>query len=400
MQISKEKLSEYIMPDELSPEEEKVSWFTKTFRTLSIFYFLRPRWIYLGKNTLSYPINGNPGGSFNITTNINDDIFVVFRDPKHNNRISVKTWINNQWKYVGKKGFSSTEVYYPKIISDGTILYVAYMKTDGIHVGVGNIMKYDGFTWVDLDNSGSVTPSYAVDINIAINNGEIHMLFRDGRIPSYPLTMMKYNGTTWTDFGGAGDISSGNQTNSFSMCFLGTIPYVAYSDNNNGYKVMVKRFINGLWEIVGTPFISNDEGYYPSILIYQGMVTVGFRDKYESDKNTVLTFDGNTWSSIGQRGFSYQGAATFQNLYVSENGLLHISFTDGTFNGKATVMKYINNQWQLLSSPRFSEGTAWNSKFIMVNNNPYVVFEDYANNRNVNVMTIKNPISLTQLFKK
>jgi hypothetical protein len=392
--MSKQPITNFIKGLQLSKSETSKTWTAKLWRVLlSILSFFRARWAYVGKNTLSEPMEGATGGNFDIAHNQNNQVFVAFRDSAYNNRLSVKTWVNNEWRYVGETGFSSTEAYYSSLWIEGESMYVAYTRAWGNAVWQANVMKYDGVSWTDV-GGGAVTSHIGADPRVVVNNGELYLLFRDGANTNFPLSLMKYDGLNWNYIGGAGDISQGSGSESISICFNGLVPYVAYSDSLNGNRLWVKRYINNSWQSVGNQPVTVNEAYYPSMVVYEGKVALGFKDYDAGEKNTVLTFDGTSWSSIGLSGFSYAGKTAFQYLSLSDNNELHIAFTDGQFNGRITVMKYINNLWQLVENPKFSEDTSWSGHMTIAGNKPYVVFEDFANKGKINVMTVKPPFSL------
>ena len=161
-------------------------------------------------------------------------------------------------------------------------------------------------------------------------------------------------------------------------------PYVAFP--NSSGKATVKRFISA-WEDVGTPGFSAGSANYISLYIYDdGIVYVAYSDGNASDKVTVMKYEeGGSWQPVGSPGFS-TGNAMDISLYVC-NGFPYVAYKDGALSDKAVVMKYTGALWEAVGeSTGFSSGAASSISLQVYDDKPYVAYIDGAESNNATVM--------------
>ena len=69
------------------------------------------------------------------------------------------------------------------------------------------------------------------------------------------------------------------------------------------------------------------------------MPYVAFQDVGLSSKLSVMTFDGTSWSYVGERGIS-QASASYCSIKLNSDGEIFVAFKDGSVGNKASVLRY------------------------------------------------------------
>ncbi|KXK15427.1 MAG: Endoglucanase precursor [Chloroflexi bacterium OLB14] len=144
----------------------------------------------------------------------------------------------------------------------------------------------------------------------------------------------------------------------------------------------------GSWENVGTAGFSAGWANYPSLAVYNGTPYVAYMDNANSNKATVMAFDGTNWVNVGSAGFS-AGGACYTSLVVY-NGTPYVAYQDAANSYKATVMKFDGTNWVNVGSAGFSAGKAYYPSFAVYNGTPYVAYQDDANSYKATVMKFVN----------
>ncbi len=142
----------------------------------------------------------------------------------------------------------------------------------------------------------------------------------------------------WKTVGSAG-FSAGQAAFTSLYVYNGT-PYVAYDDWGNSNKATVMKYNGSAWETVGSAGFSAGEANDTSLSVHNGTPYVAYQDAANSNKATVMKYNGSAWVTVGSAGFS-AGQALFTSLYVYD-GTPYVAYRDSAYAAKATVMACIN----------------------------------------------------------
>ena len=208
-------------------------------------------------------------------------------------------------------------------------------------------MKFtgNGTTGWELVGSAGFSADYAPYISLALDaSGTPYVAYEDGG-NGYHASVMKFtgNGTTgWELVGSAGFSANIADYTSLALDASGT-PYVAYQDYGNLNKASVMKFTgNGDtgWEAVGLPGFSAGVANYTSLALdASGTPYVAYQDYGNSNKASVMKFNGSSWVNVGSAGFSTD-EAYLPSLALDASGAPYVAYSDNANSGKASVMKY------------------------------------------------------------
>ncbi len=190
----------------------------------------------------------------------------------------------------------------------------------------------------------------------------------------------------WVQVGTAG-FSAGTATYMSLAIDSSNTPYVAYQDMANSQKASVMKFDGANWVQVGTAGFSAGQADYISLAIDSSNTPyVTYQDMANSQKASVMKFDGTNWVQVGAAGFS-AGTATYISLAIDGGNTPVVAYTDNANGGKASVMKFDGASWVQVGTAGFSAaGAGYNSLAIDSSNTPVVAYQDGANAGKASVM--------------
>lgn len=201
-----------------------------------------------------------------------------------------------------------------------------------------------------------------------------------------------------------------NGVNNFSLAFApnGT-PYVAYVNSYNGRKGVVERLnaANTGWEYVGNtgnPFSSDPPGFTAGeardiALAFSpnGRAYVAFRDLANNSKATVMRLNaaGTAWELVGPAGFSAGGVEKVSLDFGLDNRP-YVAYRDVTKAYSATVM-HLNaaGTWEAVGWAGLNSGAAGELKMVVSpDGQPYVAYRGGPNGDKPVVLRFEAGVSL------
>ena len=190
---------------------------------------------------------------------------------------------------------------------------------------------------------------------------------------------------SWSTVGSAGFSAGDALPTSLAINGSGT-PYVAYPDVTNSNKATVMKYNGSSWVVVGIAGFSAGAAGYPSLAIDgSGTPYIAYQDSANGYKATVMKYNGSSWVVVGSAGFSSGAANT--SLAIDGSGTPYIAFSDLDHSWKATVMKYNGSSWVVVGTPDFSAGEAdWTFLALNGSGTPYVAYRDQGNSWKATVM--------------
>lgn len=302
---------------------------------------------YTGNGISGWEVVGNTslpvGKGYNPALAIDNSgaLYVAYEDYNKDNKATVMKYngsVSNSWEPVGKAGFSENKIYDTSLVIDSNgVLYAAF--EDQAYGLKATVMKFNGVNWENV-GSAAFSAGRATCISLAIGNNDMpYLAYRDWG-NGYKTTVMKYTGKGIYGWESVGNVAfSSGQSDEISMKINSSgVPYVAYTDCDNGFQLTVMKYNGMNWEAVGGTGNSIGDGSYPSLNIDKSdNLYVAYQDS--NLKTTLKKYNGISWEVIGSPSFSTGQAITI-SLAIDNKGIPYVAFTDP--NPDAHVMKYID----------------------------------------------------------
>lgn len=214
----------------------------------------------------------------------------------------------------------------------------------------------------------------------------------NGSYQNYIVTVTTQPTSFWIGVGNPGFSESAVYNTTIAFNPTTNQPYIAYSDGGHSYAATVMRYDGTNWMPVGSPGFSFAGALYTSIAFNpaNNQPYVAYSDYTTFGNATVMTFESNNWTPVGNILFS-AGQANYINIaFKPSNNQPYVVYSDSGSSGNATVMQLDSNSntWIPVGSPGFSAGEAdyTDIAFDQLNNQPYVVYQDFGNSLNATVM--------------
>jgi len=273
----------------------------------------------------------------------NDSLYFSFQDQSNSGRVSVMKFNGSSWTYVGQPGFSNGSATCTSLRADtNNVLYCAYV--DGSS-GRAVVKTFNGVSWVAVGPSAEVSGSGANYTSLQIDpvTNAPWVVFTDA-MASNNATVMKYDGISWVTVGASGfsNSPSGVLQTDIALDAAGTA-YVGYWDPFNALKAAVRKFNGTSWDTVGTPFISQGQVYFTSLVVdASGIPYISYMDYTVSgNAATTMRYDPSTtsWVSLGAPGYSGSNPGYLESA-IDGNNSIYVTSLDGSNGNKVSVMKY------------------------------------------------------------
>lgn len=127
------------------------------------------------------------------------------------------------------------------------------------------------------------------------------------------------------------------------------------------------------WNYLGNAQFA--QGYEPDIEVYNGEVYVAFQDAANTQKCTVMKFDGSNWVAVGNAGFTPDKISEAPSIAISSTGEIYVAFKDYDKFNRASLMKFDGSNWNYEGSAGFSNATADYIDLTLKQDTPVVAYQ-------------------------
>lgn len=177
----------------------------------------------------------------------------------------------------------------------------------------------------------------------------------------------------WTSVGAEGFSPGASGSASWQKIKINrnNVPYVSFTDagigTNGGGAVM--KFNGTNWEHLGTSGFTSGEATNSNFIFGNGdTVYFSYANAGQFSTASVMMYDGNSWSSIGNN--LSQGAAVYTCMAYTPDGKLYLGMIDmGQNDGALVVKQYTGgSNWQNVGTGPLSSTTAGHADMATDNN--------------------------------
>ncbi len=274
--------------------------------------------------------------------------YVTYMDWTVGKKITVMKFDGSNWVYLGNPGFSDTAVSYNSIAIDSNgIPYVTFR--DVAHDYRASVKKFDGTNWIYVGTPGFSLlgdgNEGALYTSITFDKHNVPYVAYSDFSNSFRATVQKFDGTNWVQVGTPG-FKNWNAEYTRSLAFdSNNNPYMVCSVSN---KAAVVKFDGNNWVELGTPASAGNTEYASIAIDSKDSIYVAYKDNLNGQRAVVRKFNGTDWLPVGSSGVSAWDVL-FTTLAIDRNDNLYLSFSDdNTPHYYETVMKFGNNNTTVL----------------------------------------------------
>ncbi|EGG94167.1 PKD domain containing protein [gamma proteobacterium IMCC1989] len=260
--------------------------------------------------------------------------------------------------------------------------------------GSRGTVRPDGKVSIALDTSGDDGDKlFSIKLKDSLLNVSESLSFVVNKQTLFTPTITNFaKKQEWLDVGLSGSSLAVGSDTSISVD-NNNIPYIIYKDATRPHKVTVKRFVYGVWEIVGADGLSTDAVYsYHSISLDRNNVPyVSYVKTTENNtKAIVQRFNGEAWEDVGTEALSASAAtATHASISFDNNNVPYVAYKSVEHQGKAIVKRFNGVTWGFVGGESISQGEVFNVSMSFDNNIPYVAYTDVVNSNKGVVKKLK-----------
>ena len=180
---------------------------------------------------------------------------------------------------------------------------------------------------------------------------------------------------------GSEDFSSSVVTNIPIAISPSGTPYVAYEDGSNSNKASVMKYDGSSWVTVGSAdFSASQAGDISLAFDASGTPYVAYVDAASSSRATVMKYDGSSWVAVGNADFS-SSTAGGTTIGFSPSGTPYVAYIDASNSNAPTIAKFDGSSWIPVGTPFVSAQGGAPSLVFSATGTPYVAFSDIGTGR-------------------
>lgn len=298
----------------------------------------------------------------------NGELYVVYLEILNSSKVTVKRFDGDRWEIVGMEGFSTGSAQNLDIeVSTNGIPYILYED----EVSGSTIVQYfDGTFWQVINNEGI---SSANNADMALSSSGIpYMIYANGD-NSNEVTVKRFNEGVWELVGDSAIFSGGSRNLSIAIS-SNDIPFIVYTETFSS-ETIVQEFNGGSWEVVGGSGFSFSN-FFDFTLSPTGLPYVVYSDGADNNKIKVQRFNTGSWELLEEPSLPIERIWD-TDVAVSSEGTVYISYQD-SFNGGVSVYGYISGEWQLIGRAGFGEEPIDQKDLILSHDGtPYIITREY-----------------------
>ncbi|TNJ61557.1 hypothetical protein FE784_34350 [Paenibacillus hemerocallicola] len=324
-------------------------------------------WKYAGEQGLN-------GWFGDVAADRTGKLYVAYQDNDHEEKATVRTLNGTSWQAVGGAGFTEGSAGSAMALAfdSGNRPYLAF--ADGSNGKKVTVKKFDGTAWQTVGSAG-ISQSNPFYLSIVIGAGDVPYVAWSVTQGSSPAIVKKWDGTAWVNAGN-GNLSSNDASYIHLAADGNGVVYGAYrhsklNDVNDG-KAIVKKLVGSDWVQVGTPGDMSNAYYLDFVLSDSGIPYIAYRDTQDSYKMTLLKYTNDTWSKVDSTNPPKGGRPQFSLSIHNETPYVVVSDDEP----RLSVLRLESGTWSKAGSTEFTDGAVDEEaqKLVFVGDTAYLGF--------------------------
>jgi hypothetical protein len=281
-----------------------------------------------------------------------DQPYVLFVE---SGKISVWKFNSVAWDSVGNRRFATISGT-PAIGFDTSgSPYVVF--SDPTNLNRATVMKFNGSAWAQISPFGGLSTLGASSYDIEVDSSMNVLYFKFNDTAQGP-TVKKYDGTNWFPVGAQGSLTGIGDD--LSVNSTGT-PYLSL---RRADSALVMKFDGSNWIQVSSSIKKATGGNTYLTLLHDTIPALGHHFLPYGSKPVVSQYGASGWTKIGPYGFVPGGIPVYNNFFLpsvkrllttfNSNNVAHVVFSDSSYSGKLSLMKFTGGAWVYAGPPAFS----------------------------------------------
>ena len=283
-------------------------------------------------------------------------------------------------------------------VSDSSASYLSLALDAGdkpilafIDVGKGKdphdrlrVSAFDGKEWQSLPAPANATPFSCCALRLD-GKGNPVLAFGDQE-QGGKAVVKTFAGGSWTMSGGAPASEAKTEYVAMSLSADGR-PWVAYNDAGKGGRATVKRLQGAQWELAGTAgFTTNPVGALALEIGPDGIPLAGNAGVGQY-LPSVFSFVDPAWQPLADPGRLLEQGSTGQMALATGAAGAYVAFGDRAAGFRGTVARWENGSWRVLGAAGFTpQGLSVLSLAVDGQGIPYLAFADESRGGRLSVM--------------
>ncbi|MGB0431600.1 MAG: hypothetical protein ACPGLV_14090, partial [Bacteroidia bacterium] len=327
-------------------------------------------------------------GSFDMMFSNSNSLYMMFADPNVSSKGTLYELVNGTWNLIGSKGTTPARIIAPMM----------HQTSNGeLFMGFGDFntspRKLSMLKLIGAGTSTTANSTYVKDAG------------------TYILTAQNANGCTATDtivVSEPSDVTitiTAYQNNlcngdAFSSAWVkvcgGTAPYT-YAWSNSATNDTITNLAAGTYIVTVTDANSNtakdtivitepdaviatiEEGDF-AYMCPGDSVELSHKQQTGINYNWYqVNTDSSVWSAVGSLGFSEGQIGNYKMAFAANSNIPYVVFTNNNGYNTATVMRHVNNQWELVGEAHIDTFMIEPKIAVASDGTPYLAFLDGKN---------------------
>ncbi|NNE54874.1 MAG: hypothetical protein HKN32_02555, partial [Flavobacteriales bacterium] len=112
------------------------------------------------------------------------------------------------------------------------------------------------------------------------------------------------------------------------------------------------------WTVLGDSYVSSPTSHQSMAISDENVPYVAFKDGSVDGRTSVIKLVDNQWENVGEPGFSSEGffGTDYHSLTFDSQGTPYVAFRDLNDGSKPSVMKFTGLNWEYVGSAGFTTG--------------------------------------------